>query len=114
MQTYLVVCGIVLHAIVLLIIIAGIISEIRARRKRARWNAQYNQDLKNAEIAWQVWAKRLDELQQEQKRKGDNTLPSSTDWRVLDHIRKDWFYFASCDQHVYLSDLAKRNGWVRK
>lgn len=82
--------------------------------RMVRWNVQYQQELKDAEIAWQVWAKKLDELQQEQQDEDHNMFFSRKDFKILIHKTENRIYLASLNQYVYLSDLAKKHGWTRK
>jgi biopolymer transport protein ExbB/TolQ len=120
MHTYLVVCGIIFNVLVFLLSIGGLISEISARKinkktaaEKARKDALYKEELKVAEQAWQKWAKKMDEIQQNYEQE---TNPMKRLRITTEEIKYKFerHYFASIDESLCLNYLGTQNNWVRK
>ena len=118
MDTYLFICGIVLNVLLLLFIVYCVYDAIRVNKhnkkvaaEKAHKQAQYKEELKLAEVAWQKWAEKLDELKQKSKTK-DNHLDMSAQIKVIEHSHYEYFYFNSINKRVSLLELGQQNDWA--
>ncbi len=117
MHTYLFICGIIANGLVLLTIIGHIISKISERKinkqmaaEEAQKQIRYKEELKEAEKAWQVWAKKYDELRQSWDKETDRFK------RMLRQVQCEqhkWvmYQFTSTSKSVCLFELGKENNW---
>ncbi len=118
MNTYLVICGIILNILLVAVIVYGIIDEIRVRRinkikaaEKALKDALYKEELLLAERVWQQWAKKIRELQQAcDKEKDPHKLLVLQSKMFAPSFER--YYFASLGTWITLHDLGEKNDWV--
>lgn len=118
MHTFLVIGGITATVLVLLTIIGGTISTISERRihkyqlaEEAKNQLQYQKELKEAEKAWQVWAKKFDELRLARDKETDQSKRKQALEKCLRHYLEE-YYFNSMNKSAYLSELGLENNWL--
>ncbi len=121
MYIYLVISGIVFNILLLWIIAMSSIDRIFTKKmnkkeaaEKAKKKALYKEELKLVEPVWQVWAKRLDDFQQNYDKENDCTKQLLIGKEMDAHKFCGKYYFTSIGTSLPLYELGKENGWVRK
>ncbi len=115
MNTYLVVCGIILNIVIVLLFI----EEIRCwrenkkiRAENAKKRAAYQEDLKLAKPLWQEWAKKL-EVMKQRRNQETNHIKHADMWHEIHHHEfRQYYQFVSIDKRVSFYSLGQENKWV--
>jgi len=126
MNTYLVICGIILNiffilmvALVIVVLIVGIIDDIKCRKKNkkkaareAQRQLEFKEELVLAKQAWQEWAKKIDNLRQNYNSEGDYKKRSKIEMEIFDLQYHTRYHFTSVGRNMYLYTLGEEYKWV--
>ncbi len=119
MNTYLVVCGVILNIVVLLTVIYCVFDEIRVRKANKRIRAeqaqtqeQFEKELVLAKQEWLEWVEERKKIIREYQQESNSYKKLFLDSRLLCHSINADYWFASIGKRIPFSELSDRYNWI--